>query len=79
MKRLLAITLLFCGCTDDDRTIMTLRKSGYTNISTTGYSFLECGEDDTFHTGFVATNSSGQRVTGTVCCGLLLKGCTLRF
>lgn len=57
----------------------TLESAGYTDVKTTGYNFLECGENDTFHTGFTATNPNGKRVSGTVCCGLFIKGCTIRF
>jgi hypothetical protein len=74
----LVVLLAILACTDENATRETLRKSGYTKIQTTGYSFFECGEGDTFHTGFTATNPAGERVSGTVCCGIL-KGCTVRF
>lgn len=83
MKKLFAITVLSLafvgGCTDDNRTISTLENAGFTNIRTTGYSMFACGKDDTFRTGFVATNPVGKEVRGTVCCGFLAKGCTIRF
>lgn len=68
------------GCTDPESSRDALQKAGYTDIQIKeGYQFLECGEDDTFATGFIATNPRGQRVEGTVCCGLLSKGCTIRY
>lgn len=74
-----ALVTLLVGCTDENNTRSTLRKSGYSDINITGYSWLACGDDDTFHTGFRAKNPSGEIVEGTVCCGLVAKGCTIRF
>lgn len=68
-----------CMCTDESATVKTLRSAGYTEIRTTGYEWFECSDDDTYHTGFIAKNPQGQQVSGTVCCGLLAKGCTIRF
>lgn len=79
MKTLVLLTLLFCGCTDPSATRSTLTKAGFTDITTTGYSSFVCGKDDSLATGFQAKNSRGETVTGTVCCGLLFKGCTIRF
>lgn len=73
----LALTLV--ACTDEENTRRTLDSAGYTEIQTTGYSWLECGKDDTFHTGFRAKNPAGKVVEGTVCCGMWSKGCTIRF
>lgn len=70
---------LMAGCTDEENTVRTLESAGFTHVKTTGYAFWECGKDDTFHTGFTATNPAGKEVSGTVCCGLLTKGCTIRF
>jgi hypothetical protein len=79
MKKLLLILILLCAaCTAPDRSRATLQKLGFKDIKLTGYEFWDCSEDDTFHTGFTAVNSQGQRVTGTVCCGLV-KNCTVRF
>jgi len=76
---LLAIALL-CGClTDETRTRTTLEKSGFTDIQVDGWAGLSCSEDDTFGTNFQATNPSNVTVTGVVCCGLVFKGCTIRF
>lgn len=78
MKSLL-FCLLLISCTDESATIRTLHAAGFSEISTTGYSFFQCGDDDTFHTGFHAKNPRGEWVDGTVCCGMMTKGCTVRF
>lgn len=73
------LALLLCACTDEAGTVKTLRAHGFTDIKTTGYSAWECGEDDSFATGFRAKNPAGEMVSGTVCCGMWGKGCTVRF
>ncbi len=75
----LAAICFAIACTDDDSTRKTLQMHGFTNVQTTGYSPFTCGDNDSFSTGFRATNPSGQVVEGTVCCGLFGKGCTVRF
>lgn len=82
MKYALAVVGIVVGCAacaNDEDTIRTLRSSGYTDIRTTGWSPMSCGKDDTFETGFSAVNPAGIRVNGVVCCGLVFKGCTVRF
>ena len=76
---IVAICLLVISCTAPDRTKETLEKAGYANIETGEYDLFSCGKDDTFATKFTADNPVGQRVSGTVCCGFLFKGCTIRF
>ena len=79
MKRILALAaLLLCTCTAPDNSTDTLTKMGFTNIEITGWSPFSCGEDDSFSTGFKATNPVGLPVSGVVCCGLV-KNCTVRF
>jgi hypothetical protein len=78
VKRLL-IVLALVACTDDANTVRTLKAHGFTSITTTGFSWFECSDKDTFSTGFEATNVTGRRVSGTVCCGWMAKGCTVRF
>lgn len=75
----LAAMVLLASCTNEDDTIRTLRSSGYTDIVTTGWEPMSCSKDDTFETGFRAKNPTGQWVRGVVCCGLVFKGCTVRF
>lgn len=80
MKKLILLSVLaMTGCTDEAATRSTLDKSGYTDIVITGYSPWVCGDDDTYETGFRAKNPAGKIVEGTVCCGALTKGCTVRF
>lgn len=81
MKKILLIfaTLLFFACTDESNAQRTLENFGFTNISFTGHDWWSCGEDDSSSTGFIATNKDGKRVSGTVCCGMIFKNCTVRF
>lgn len=76
---LVALALIAAGCTNKPDAIRTLHSAGFKDVETTGYSWFACGQDDTSHTGFIATNPAGERVTGTVCCGLIFKACTIRF
>ncbi len=75
---LMCTALMFVACTDDDRTISTLKASGFTGISVGGYGAFDCGKDDTYATKFTAMNPQGMVVSGTVCCGFW-KSCTVRF
>ena len=76
--RFMFITLI-AACSTSDRSSETLKKAGYSDIETTGWAPLTCSNDDTYSTGFVATNPAGDKVDGVVCCGLLTKNCTIRF
>ncbi len=38
-----------------------------------------CAEDDSVAFDVSGTNATGSRVTAIVCCGLVWKGCTVRF
>ena len=73
------LALIAIGCTDEANTIRTLDSNGFTDIRTTGFNAFECGKEDTYSTGFTARNAKGKLVSGTVCCGFLSKGCTVRF
>lgn len=70
---------LAVGVTDEPHSKRILEKQGYTDVSFTGYDWFACSEDDWYHTGFVATSPSGDRLSGAVCCGLIMKSCTVRF
>lgn len=74
----ICIVLSLCACTRPDATKELLTSQGYKDITTTGYSFFSCSEDDNFATGFKATSPTGQTVSGTVCSGLM-KGSTVGF
>lgn len=79
-KMLPAVTLVLflSACTAPEWTEEALRKQGFTDITVRGYDFFACGEDDAFATAFVARNTNGDYVDGTVCCGLF-KSCTVRW
>ena len=75
-----ALLLAGVGCfTNETDTRRTLEAQGFIDIEITGWSPWSCSEDDYTETGFRAVNTKGLIVTGTVCCGLLTKGCTVRF
>jgi hypothetical protein len=71
--------LLLAGCTQADRSRELLEAQGYKDVQVTGYNFLACSEDDTYHTGFTAISPAGRQIKGTVCAGLFFKGATIRF
>jgi len=69
---------LLAGCTDATKARTILEAQGYTQVHITGYRPWACSEEDFFKTGFTALTPTAQRITGTVCSGLL-KGATVRF
>ena len=75
---IVVIMNILWGCTAPDKSTRILEEQGFTNVEITGYSLFSCGQDDTFSTGFRATNPAGRKIDGTVCCGVM-KGCTVRF
>ena len=80
MLTILAFLLSLSACTAKDATRDVLKDAGFTHIETGGYAFFMCSEDDTLKTQFTATApDSDRRVSGAVCCGMLAKGCTIRF
>lgn len=79
MKRILLIAVLaITGCTDPTEATSVLKNNGFTDIKIEGYSFTGCSQDDVYHTEFIATGQSGNKVKGVVCGGWL-KGSTIRF
>lgn len=79
MKQLIFFALLLSACTNESDTRRTLESEGYTDVQVDGYSWFVCSDDDVFATKFTAKNANGKIVYGTVCCGFLTKGCTVRF
>ena len=60
------------------RAVETLERDGYRDASTTGVRWLTCG-DTIISTGFTATAPSGEQgITGAVCCGAVVRGCSIR-
>lgn len=67
---------------DPDEFNRVLEDEGYTNIQSTGYDAFACSDDDQLSSGFTATrrmpDGTTRAVSGTVCCGLFFKNCTIR-
>lgn len=82
MKKLryasICLALAVASCSDPETAKRAVQDMGMRDVETQGYAFFGCGEDDTFHTSFTATNSAGRRVSGVVCSGWL-KGSTVRL
>lgn len=76
--RIVLVLAFLVGCTNPSAARNALESSGYTHVEMTGAGWFGCGESETVD-GFKALNPAGLLVTGKVCCGLLLKGCTVRF
>lgn len=79
--------LTFQGCGGADsveessRALEAAKSSGLTNVDLHSVAWWECSDEDSVITSrkFSATNSEGESVNGTACCGLFLRGCTIRW
>lgn len=78
LRAFIAAALLI-GCSNSSRATEVLEDQGFTHIHITGYQPFVCAESDTTCTGFTARSPSGHAVRGAVGCGLITKGCTIRF
>lgn len=67
------------ACENRPKASAVLDNEGYTDIEFTGYAWGACAESDNYHTGFRAKNAKGKVVEGVVCCGAVLKSCTIRY
>ncbi len=56
-----------------------LEGQGLTNAKVGDWAPLSCSEGDSVKREFTATNPNGKRVSGVICCGLVLKSCTVRW
>lgn len=56
-----------------------LEYQGLVNIHVGGWDAFECSPGDTISRGFTAQNASKQNVEGTVCCGVWIGGCMVRW
>lgn len=80
----IAAVSLFVSCNavpaGDERALSAIQASGLRDATLGGADIGACAEDESSR-HFTATNSSGARVEGTVCCGLtgVGKGCTIRW
>lgn len=64
--------------TNEDAAARALEQAGYTNVNWTGYTWFACSNGDWSQTGFLANGPAGTVTSGTVCCGLVFKYCTVR-
>lgn len=57
------------------------RAMGLTDYKFEGTALIGCAKGDSALASehFTARNVLGDKVSGTVCCGLVFKGCTVRF
>ncbi len=87
MKTFAGLLLLLLGCvacgTDEaPRAVLdVLQVEGMTEVEITGVAVFSCSDDDSMVTSrtFRARTREGTLVEGSVCCGLILKGCTVRW
>lgn len=81
MKKIIAISicLFLSACTNENDADRSLISLGFTNITYTGFRLFACADSDFYHTGFKAINPQGNKVSGTVCSGILFKNSTVRF
>lgn len=73
-----ALMMTLSACTNADGSKRVLEQAGYTDVQTGGYDWLNCSEDDMFHTKFTAKGPTGKTVSGVVCNGVF-KGNTIRI
>jgi len=77
----LALTIVSFSCTSDadfEKGKAILEGQRYSGVVNTGYSAFCCSDEDTYSTGFTATDKNGNAVHGCFCSSLL-KGITIRF
>jgi hypothetical protein len=67
------------GCPNGLQAVSILGAEGYTEVKIDkgGHGF-SCGKDGSA-TGFAAKTVAGHPVKGVVCCGLVVKACTMRI
>lgn len=77
---IVGIMLIFTmyGCPKPQQARDILGAEGYTDIKIGGGNGFQCGRDGSA-TGFSAVSLAGHPVRGVVCCGLLVKACTVRI
>lgn len=57
-----------------------LESDGMENIQLKGHEFLGCAKEDSLFTSYhFEAKKNDRNVSGSVCCGLLFKGCTIRY
>jgi hypothetical protein len=79
MKRLL-LAIALMGCTPSDETAQrVLEDAGYTAVRLEGFGWWGCAKDDKTNMRFRAHGPTGRQVSGILCWGMFLKGCTVRL
>lgn len=79
LMMIVMLTIQSCTSTNDfNLGKQQLEQQGYVDIVRTRHQFFCCDEKDTFSTGFVCKDKSGNTVKGCFC-SHLLKGVTIRF
>lgn len=82
---LAAAALSGCGLlVSDDAAVHAAENAGITNpvVTDTHYFFPSlsgCGKDDAVGFDVSGVNPQGRKITVTVCCGAVFKGCTVRY
>jgi hypothetical protein len=78
--QIIILAALFQRCIVSDGEAKTaIVRAGFAKPVITGSNWVACREGDKMiGADFEAINASSQKVSGTVCCGIL-KGCTIRF
>lgn len=84
---LLAVVGLLVGCgemIDKNVAVQTMENAGFKDVRVTGQhgiapGWYGCGEDDAVAFDVNGKNPAGKQVSATVCCGLVLKNCTVRY
>jgi len=77
---ILGVVVHFNGCqADNDEVYDALRSEGVIHsVKLHGIGVGKCDADERSRE-FDAINANGHRVHGIVCCGLVSKGCTVRW
>jgi hypothetical protein len=78
LLRLAILAVWALACTNPEGARKALESSGFTHIELQGFS-MGCGKGDYSADAFTAINPIGKPVSGTVCCGAWMKGCTVRW
>lgn len=72
------------SCVDESRALNAMKSSGWTDLRLVDRTnflapFAGCGGEDAAAFQYSGKNPAGTISTTTVCCGIWLKGCTIRF
>lgn len=81
MKRIIIMCALLTSCATEADRRNAAEALGLSDYHETGPALFECSEDDSIlaSASFTATSQKGQPVKGVVCCGPIMKSCTVRF